>query len=332
MSVALIIGLFTGLVSAGLFGSAASGTAFGLFVLFFLAPMPIAIAGFGWGWQSALVSAAVGTIAVLVVIASKAAGLYLVTAAAPMVLLSYLLMLHRHDPTAVSAVSPSATDTSIEWYPLGRAIGWLALWAGVLGALAVLTIATDTASLTAQLQKQLEQFIKAGMKLPPVGSADISETERLGLMAKLMAVLMPGMVAIFWMLSTSLNAWLAGVVVYASGNLKRPWPDIRMIQLPRQVPVAFVASILATFLDGMPGLIATAFASAIFLAYVFVGLAIIHQLTLGLSARPAVLAGVYTALVLFNPFSSLIIGMIGVAEPISPLNRFKSTAPRTPST
>jgi len=332
MNAAVIIGLFTGLVSAGLFGSAASGTALGLFVLFFLAPMPVAIAGFGWGWLSALISALVGTLAIAVVIAPRPAVLYLLTAAAPMVLLSYLLLLNRAAGPAAASVTQPAPQPTLEWYPLGWAIGWMALWAGGLGALAILSVATDTTTLASELQGQLERLLKAGMKLPPIGGADISDTQRLGLMASLMAALMPAMVAIFWMLSTLLNAWLAGLVVNASGNAKRPWPDIRLIQLPRAVPIAFVGSILATFLDGMAGLVATGFASAIFLAYVFVGLAIIHQTTLGLSARPAILAGVYTALFLFNPFSSLIIGMIGVAEPISLLNRFKAAAPRPPST
>jgi len=56
MPIPLIIGAGSGLISAALFASAATATALAG-VLFYLAPLPICLAGLGWGGTAALVSA-----------------------------------------------------------------------------------------------------------------------------------------------------------------------------------------------------------------------------------------------------------------------------------
>ena len=60
----LLIGLGAGIASAMLYASAWTGTALGLFVLFFLSPMPIAIAALGWGWAAGGIASAAAFIVV----------------------------------------------------------------------------------------------------------------------------------------------------------------------------------------------------------------------------------------------------------------------------
>ncbi|MEO0809094.1 MAG: hypothetical protein AAFW82_00360, partial [Pseudomonadota bacterium] len=84
-----------------------------------------------------------------------------------------------------------------------------------------------------------------------------------------------------------------------------------------------------SFLPGYAGLIALGFASAVLFAYIIVGLAIIHNITRGLAARPFILFMVYAGLLLLNPFSSIIVAMIAIGEPISPIRRrFQSSSPK----
>ena len=47
----ILLGAGAGLVSAALFASAATGTALAG-ILFYLAPLPICLAGLGWGWTN----------------------------------------------------------------------------------------------------------------------------------------------------------------------------------------------------------------------------------------------------------------------------------------
>jgi hypothetical protein len=79
-------------------------------------------------------------------------------------------------------------------------------------------------------------------------------------------------------------------------------------------------------------LLASGVAAAFLFAYLLVGLAILHFVTRGYSFRVPLLGGLYAALILFNPLSGLIIALIGVAEPVSPLNRRSSRSTTPPPT
>src|SRR5262245_65621470 len=105
-----------------LFASVASGS-IAAFILFYLAPLPIAVAGLGWGHLSGLIAAAVATTVVAVL-----SGIFFI--AVPVIAfgawwLSYLALLARP--------ASNGGGGALEWYPVGR----LVLWAAVLGTLVV---------------------------------------------------------------------------------------------------------------------------------------------------------------------------------------------------
>ena len=58
-----------------------------------------------------------------------------------------------------------------------------------------------------------------------------------------------------------------------------------------------------------------------FFAYVLLGLAIIHYVTRGSAWRFAILWALYLGLIVFNTALSLVVAVIGLAEPFSPLRR-----------
>ena len=118
-----------------------------------------------------------------------------------------------------------------------------------------------------------------------------------------------------------LNLWLGGHVTRMSGQLARPWPDLSSVQLPREVPIAFAATVALSFLPGVAGLVASGFASALMFAYTLVGLAIVHRLTMGHQLRVLTLSALYGSLLFLSPFSSALVAMIGLAEPFLPWRR-----------
>ncbi len=323
----LFIGFGAGVASALVLMAAAKGSLLGLFALLFLAPLPIIIAGLGWGWAAGGTAAAVAAGAMLVVTQPKAAALHFFAIGLPMAVLAYLLMLNRLSGARAADGSPV-----VEWYPVGRAVGLAAIFAGCLSALALFSVASDIDGLEAEIRKGLDRF-SASMPAPDKsadGSAqgtsrrpalNLPKGADLDAFAKLMTRSFSVAVASFWMALACLNLWLGAVVTQASGRLARPWPDLSLLALPREMPLAFVAAIGLSFLEGYPGLIAAGFASAIFFAYLLVGLAIIHNLTRGNSVRGLILFAVYLALFVLNPFSGIIIALIGIAEPILPLRR-----------
>ena len=324
MPTLLLIGLGAGLASAVLFASASSGTVLGVLVLFFLSPLPVAIAGLGWGWVPAGMAAVLGCVLVGVLGTGHAALFYAMALGLPTAAMSYLVMLNR----PVGQGEGGATG-AIEWYPVGNLLAWAAMWAGCLAGAALYTTGTDIGELRNELRTRFEHFVASGGALPGTQGGGL-DANQLNVFVELMVISFAGAVATLWMSVAVLNLWVAGQVTRISSRLARPWPDLTGIELPRRLPIAFGAAVAATFLPGLTGLLASGFASAILFAYMLVGLAIVHRLTRGMAVRPLVLAAVYAALVFLSPFSNLLLALAAIAEPFSPLRR--PPAPPSPPT
>ena len=150
MQIALI-GVGAGAASALLFASFTTGSWLAV-VLFYLAPLPIMIAGLGWSHWGAAVAAAAGTIIIGLVFSPVYFMAFLAGVCVPAWWLSYLTLLAR----------PSGTNgtATLEWYPPGR----LVAWAAALGALVVLAampfIGLDAESFRAKTERLQTAFHK----------------------------------------------------------------------------------------------------------------------------------------------------------------------------
>lgn len=315
MQLNLLIGLGAGLVSAMLFASASTGTVLGLFVLFFLSPMPVAIAGLGWGWKAASVAAVAGACAIGAISSIKGATFHLLALGAPTAILSYLALLNRDEQT-------EAGVATTEWYPLGRIVAIAALMAGGLAALALLTTATDMESLRDQLRRTIEMMSGRPSGRPiRAGVPDGFTPEQVTGLTNVVIGLFTASLASMWLMIAMLNMYLAARVVRKSDRLVRPWPDISELHLPQSLPMALAAALAGTFLADFPGLIAAGFASGILVAYVFVGLAILHNVTRGHAQRSIILSGTYAVLMVFGMVAAPALALLALAEPFSPLRR-----------
>jgi hypothetical protein len=124
--------------------------------------------------------------------------------------------------------------------------------------------------------------------------------------------------------------WLAGRITRMSGRLVRPWSDLSAMTFPRWLALALAAAFAMTFTTGYPALLGSGFAGAFFLAYVLMGLAIVHFITRGKPSRPFVLWGVYLSLLILNTWAALIIALLALMEPFLPLRRTQPPGPSTP--
>jgi Predicted membrane protein (DUF2232) len=304
MPIPLIIGAGSGLVSAALFASAATATVLAG-VLFYLAPLPLCLAGLGWGSGAAMLSAVTGTLVVALGLGPPTAAIFAVSIAAPTALLAHLALLSRSAPAPEGQV-----DTARQWYPPGRLIGWAALMAGLLAALLVLFLGYDQDSYRESIRDILNH---SSLKdLDPDGTLLTPAT--LDNVARLIARALPGAFAILWLTITLFNLWLAGRIVEASGRALRPWPDLHAIKLPNALLLVFAAALAASFLPGLPGLVATGFAGALLFAYTLEGLAVIHAFSRGMRFRGLLLTIVYLGILLLG-WVAIIVAIIGLAEP-----------------
>ena len=310
MPISLFIGAGSGLVSAALFASAATATSLaGL--LFYLAPLPLCLAGLGWGGMVALLSALTGTVVIAASLGAATAAVFALSIAAPTALLAHLALLTR------PAATPNGQVVgALEWYPPGRIVGWAALIAGLLAGILVLTIGYDQEAYRDTIRQILEHSTLKELDR----NGTVFTEEAIASLSSVLARALPAAFAIIWFTITLFNLWIAALIVDASGRALRPWPDLRGFELPNALVPLFAGALAASFLPGLPGLLATGLAGALLFAYVLQGLAVIHLYSHGLPFRAVLLTAVYLGILLLG-WVALVVAILGLAEPLLGLRR-----------
>jgi hypothetical protein len=285
-------------------------------VLFLLTPLAMFLAGLGLGPLAAAVAGFAGVAFVLLAGSAMGALVFAASQAIPVVVLTYLASLNRQ-------TGPG----NVEWYPAGRLVIAAAILAGLFAALTLFLLGGDIDTLRTALRDMLQSFVNTELPkmpdAPTLGAEEIDEATAIAL------ALLPAASAISTMGSLLFNLWLAGRITMASGRLQRPWPDLAAIVYPPATPLLLAVATGAGFLAGLPGMIAAGFAGPLFLAYVLLGLAVVHFMTRGRPWRPFALWGLYASLFIMNTVASLAIALLGLAEAIWPMRKF-SPPPKGP--
>ena len=279
-----VIGLVAGLAAALLFGSVLSGSLAAI-LLFYLAPLPILVAALGWSHAAGLIAAASATAIVAIF-----SGVFLAAAAVVSFgawWLGYLTLLAR------PASKRCAAD--LEWYPVGRLVLWAAAIGTLLVAAALPNFGTDQDTLQAGLRRSYERLVH-----------DQTTVD-------LLAYAVPPAAAACSTFTNVLNLWLAACIVKASGRLKRSWPDLTAFTLPPATPGLLAAAIGASFLPDLFGILSSACAASLMMAFAMLGFAVLHSVTPGMNGRAVVLASAYAAAVVLG-WPLLLIAIAGLVD------------------
>lgn len=311
MTKLLVASILAGVVAAVAFASATQGAALTRLILFLVTPLPIFLVGLGIGWRAAAIAAAAGGITLALVGNPAAGAIFTVSQMVPGVVLSYLALLNRETVAANG-------QRVVEWYPVGR----LVMWAGALGALvaliSILLLGNDMDGLREAVRGMIDKVLNA--QLEGMTNGQQLKPEDIDTITNITIALLPALTAISVMGVLLIDLWLAARIARAADQLVRPWPDLAAFTLPPITPAVLAVSFATSFLPGMPGLIASAAAGVLFFAYVLVGLAIIHYTSRGNPWRGMILWLVYVALIFANGIS-LLIALLGLLEPFSPIRR-----------
>jgi hypothetical protein len=269
------------------------------FILFFIAPLPVMVAGLGWGPAAAIAAAATVFLAVSS-FASLLPGLIVtLTIAVPAAVMAYF-----------ASLAQSGEGGKLDWYPLSGVLfqGILAIAAGFIVSGVLIGFTPEFAKTFAD--EMLKQFAAANpqMVLPEDAKARLASN---------LATLIPYAQPASWLLVMLLNFYIALHISRLSGQLKRPrdyWPGA--LRLPKlALPVSAIA-FAVSFLGGAVGSIASVLAGAFLMAFSVVGLAVFHNFTAGKSWRMPGLWLTYIALsflgFLILPF--LFAGLIATAR------------------
>lgn len=286
-----LVGLGAGAAAALLFASVVSGSMAAV-VLFYLAPLPIMIAALGWSHLCGFI-AAVSATAVL----AAFSGLFVVAVAVIAFGAWWLGYL-----TLLAQPATNGERSELEWYPVGR----LVLAAAVIGTLVVVAaipnFGTDRESLQSTLRRMYERII---------GEPSIVD---------LLVIAVPPAAAVFTTLTNLFNLWLAARVVKISGRLMRPWPDLSVLTLPASSLALLALAIMGSLLPDLLGIVSSAFAASLFMAFAMAGLAVLHFTTRGMRGRALALASTYAAALVLG-WPVLLLTLAGIADRILGIRR-----------
>jgi hypothetical protein len=301
----VIIGLSAGAAAALLFASVTSGTLLSV-PLFYLAPLPIMIAGLGWGHWAAVAAAMTGAVSLGTIFGFVFLLAFLTGAGVPAWLLSYLGLLAR--PQGTNGHTPG-----LEWYPVGRIVMWAAILATLVVVVAIPNFGTDAESFRSGLRQVLNAMLQAQNATSgdaPLGLPGMSRIDRL---VNILVNVIPPAAAVIATITSLFNLWLAARVVKFSGRLARPWPELSAMRFPHLLLAALALAIALSFTDGLLGIIAGVASASLLMAYGVLGFAVLHVITQGMNSRPFLLGGAYVA-VLMVGWLVLALCLLGILD------------------
>ena len=280
---------------AALFYVAVGLGSFGSLILAYLAQLPLFAIGLGAGFHHALIASGIGAVLIAATLPLSAAGLFLLTAALPVLVLTNRALLSRTGP-----------DGRVEWYPPGHLIAilnGLALAALVAAALAFWGHEGGMVGAGGELlAEMLRGSVVGGLSEQAVAAAQ-----------NRLAWFLPALVLSSWQIMVMVNGVLAQGVLSRFSLAIRPGAPFRELWLPQWLSVAFAAALAASFVPGRIGDLGGNAAIVAALPFVFLGLSVIHAVSVRWPARTFVLVCLYVALFVAG-WPALIVAAIGFLE------------------
>ncbi len=308
-----IVGIGAGLVSALLFSVVITGSPLAA-LLYSAAPLPIFIASLGWNHRSGLFATAAGALAVAIALAPTGGIAFALIIGLPAWWIAYLALLAR-----------GGADGQVEWYPLGNLLLWIAATAALATVGSALVMTTDYEAYRSVIARMIENLLNEmvrGKLIALPGDVQVKE------LAQSLAPAVPLGIGASFVTTITANLWLAARTVKMSDRLPRPWPFIPSTTLPRQALLLLIAAAFVATTGGFIGVAAMAFVGALLAAFMFSGLATLHDISRGKPWRMPMLISIYVALVVMQAVLTPLLAIAGVIDTLLGLR--KRAAPPPP--
>ena len=241
------------------------------FLLFVLTPLPLLLAGLGWGPIAGGTAGAVCMLAIYAFAGEPQAAIIALTTIIPATLAAYYGGMARLEG-----------GRAVEWYPLGSILFALTIAVALGFMLSGLYI--DFPKISGELSVELVKRI--------ADADDEYAKDPLAaiLLANTLIRAVPFLQPASWLLVIVGNFWLALLISHRSGLFQRPkddWPT--SLKMPSRALPVFAVAMAATFLTGGWQMIALCAAGAFSTAFILTGFATLHRISRGRPWRGAAL-------------------------------------------
>jgi hypothetical protein len=286
--------IVAGLVSAGLYLSLLSGLP-GMVVIAYFVQLPLMVTGFCLGAGATVMAAAGGIVATGLIAGIVAAALFAVIQSAPAVFVVRQALLSRE------------VDGRTEWFPAGLLLAQLT----IVAALAVVVGFVAFLGEPEGLKGAVESYLIAALETFAgsfEGELPVSEVRG-------WSFLIPGLMAVSWLLMTLINGILAQALAVRLGWNRRPWPALVELELPWWLWPALGGAALLALIGGDAGFgyLGRATIVVLIVPYVLLGLTVVHAWAGRRSHPRMMLSAVYLSLLLLG-WPILLVILLGFAE------------------
>ena len=306
MTIAILAGIVSGVVFIAPMYESVLGM---LFVNF--THLPLFLAGLGLGPVAVGVAALTGTVVVGAMHGLGPLLSFLAVIALPTALVVRQALLWR-----------TADDGHVAWYPPGRLLAILVCYGAAAFAMIYMIMGNDGPGMIETLRAMLDDMFTIMLPTMPVD-------DRL-MAADLWAPYIPAALVVSWLITLTINGAFAQVLLKKAGRNVRPTLEYSQTELPLPFAFALVASgALWYFSGGVSAFFGQTLTIIIALAYLFVGLTVVHLVSQGWPMRPLVLTLFYLMLLFFLGWPGLaLIAGIGLADQLFRLRpRLAGAAP-----
>ena len=276
-------------------------------ILAYLAPLPLLLVGLGLGAAALPLAAAAGIGLAAAIGGIAAAGLYGSLHAFPSWLIVRIALAKKSD-------NPNG---SVEWFPPGAVLCWLAVFAAIM-------VLVGALGAWGEIESSVREVLDNALA---VAAPTVDENDRAELAAQIAPFFLGG-TGVVWVTMMAINGVLAQGLLTRRGWNVRPTPQWSALSLPGWISWALVgAALIGIVGDGDLRYLGRNLVLVFLVPYFFVGLAVVHGFARRMPAPGLLLAGFYLILGFAFPGMGAAVAALGVIEEWVGVRRTLPVAP-----